>query len=545
MQLAGRRSTARSVRACLAAIRLQRCAPLFALALLAACGGGGSSSSSSTWSIGSLGPWRTLAAQCQAPRSGTDPFTGQPYPDRQGTLLNEQDWLASWTNDTYLWYQDVSFPNPDTYATAIDYFDVLKTPLSTPSGKPKDRFHFTYPTSVWEALSSSGVQLGYGATWDVIASLPPRQVVVAYTEPNAPATQLLTPLARGATVLSVDGYSIDDPTQAGVNALNAGLFPTDGSSHTFVVLDVGATLSRSITMAPVNVTDVPVQNVGVLSGTTVGYLLFNDQLATAEGGLYNAITTLKSDNITDLVIDMRYNGGGYLDIASELAYMVAGPGVTSGKTFDDTQFNAKYPTVDPIQLAPIAPTPFVATTLGLDPSVSSGTALPHLDLPRVFVLTGTETCSASEAVMNGLRGVGVTVYQIGSTTCGKPYGFYPQDNCGTTYFSIQFQGVNQAGFGNYPDGFVPQNGATGGIDPQAVLPGCSVADDFTKALGDPTEGRLAAALQLIANGVSSANCPAATGFSAAPNLRQSLARAEGRLFKDPFRSNRILRHPAR
>ncbi|MDZ7769432.1 MAG: hypothetical protein U5K38_10330 [Woeseiaceae bacterium] len=67
----------------------------------------------------------------------------------------------------------------------------------------------------------------------------------------------------------------------------------------------------------------------------------------------------------------------------------------------------------------------------------SGQALPTLDLPRVFVLTGPGTCSASESIINGLRGVDVDVVQVGSTTCGKPYGFYPTGNCGTTYFTIQ------------------------------------------------------------------------------------------------------------
>ena len=56
----------------------------------------------------------------------------------------------------------------------------------------------------------------------------------------------------------------------------------------------------------------------------------------------------------------------------------------------------------------------------------------------------------------------MTVYQIGLTTCGKPYGFYPEDNCGTTYFSIQFRGVNELGFGDYPDGFsATRTAATG------------------------------------------------------------------------------------
>jgi carboxyl-terminal processing protease len=111
--------------------------------------------------------------------------------------------------------------------------------------------------------------------------------------------------------------------------------------------------------------------------------------------------------------------------------------------------------------------PFYSTRRGF--SVPSGQPLPTLGLARVTVLTGPDTCSASESVVNGLRGVGVTVNLVGGATCGKPYGFYPQDNCGTTYFAIQFKGVNQAGFGDYGDGFAPT---------------CTVADDFDHQLGD-------------------------------------------------------------
>ena len=91
-------------------------------------------------------------------------------------------------------------------------------------------------------------------------------------------------------------------------------------------------------------------------------------------------------------------------------------------------------------------------------------------------------CSASESVVNSLRGVGVAVNLIGDTTCGKPYGFYPEDNCGTTYFAIQFQGVNAQNFGDYSDGFSPSSSVSAA---GASVPGCSVADDFGHALGDP------------------------------------------------------------
>jgi hypothetical protein len=105
--------------------------------------------------------------------------------------------------------------------------------------------------------------------------------------------------------------------------------------------------------------------------------------------------------------------------------------------------------------------------------------LPYLSLKRVTVLTTPGTCSASEAVINGLRGADIQVDVIGSQTCGKPYGFTPVPNCGTTYFSIEFKGVNNKGFGDFSDGFAPT---------------CQVADDLSRPIGDPAEGLLAAAL---------------------------------------------------
>ena len=139
--------------------------------------------------------------------------------------------------------------------------------------------------------------------------------------------------------------------------------------------------------------------------------------------------------------------------------------------------------------------PFFDQTLGF--STTSGTALPSLDLSRVYILASSGTCSASESIINSLRGIGVEVILIGDTTCGKPYGFYPTDNCGTTYFSIQFESENALGFSDYADGFSPQNvSSTGSV----ALPGCGVSDDFDNLLGDPNEAMFAAALDYRENG---------------------------------------------
>jgi hypothetical protein len=482
------------------------------------------------WKAGTFASSASLAAQCASPRSGSSAVTGRPFPDRPGSTTLENSWLRSWTHDLYLWYNEVPDLNPAATATTAAYFELQKTSATTPSGNPKDKFHFTYPTAEWEQLSQSGVSAGYGAQWAVIASRPPRNIRVAYTEPNSPATK--ASLVRGAKVLTVDGVdAVNAGDQASVDKLNAGLFPPlAGGSHTFTVQDPGSSATRSLTMVAANVTSTPVQNVKALSqpGGNVGYILFNDHIATAEAQLVKAFTQLAAAKVKDLVLDIRYNGGGYLDIAAEVGYMIAGPGPTSGKTFEATAFNDQHPNSNPVTGGPLEDTPFYTESLGF--SGPRGVALPTLNLSRVFVLTSENTCSASEAIVNGLRGVGIQVIQIGQTTCGKPYGFYPADNCGTTYFSIQFKGVNEAGFGEYSDGFSPANTAS---SPGVPIPGCSVSDDFGHQLGDPKEARLAAALDYRLD----AHCPAAaTAASLDPSAM------DGVTPKDPFRENRVLRH---
>ena len=336
-------------------------------------------------------------------------------------------------------------------------------------------------------------------------------------------------------MLTVDGVDLVNATDnASIDMLNAGLFPSaPGASHTFSILDRGASTPRTVTMVATNVTSTPVQNVGTIGRSGVGYMLFNDHIATSEAQLVAAFGQLQAAGVSDLVLDIRYNGGGYLDIASELAYMIAGTGAdhrpgASRRRCSTT--STRTPIPSPARAS--TPVPFHTTSQGF--SGPDGQPLPTLNLSRVFVLTSPNTCSASESIINGLRGVGVQVMQIGTTTCGKPYGFYPEDNCGTTYFSIQFQGVNAQGFGDYPDGFSPANTAS---SPGVELPGCSVADDFTHALGDPAEARLAAALGYR---VDQGCPPAAAGAATAVGARD-LSATDGLAHKSPWRENRILR----
>jgi carboxyl-terminal processing protease len=506
---------------------------------LAACGGGGggsggprapgsSSGGGNTWQAGVFQPSTNFDARCAAPRSGPS--------DVRGTAVDENNWLRSWTNETYLWFSEVTDRDP-ALSNTPDYFNLLKTPASTPSGQPKDKFHFTYDTDDWIALSQGGVSAGYGAAFEILAPAPPRRIVVAFVEPNSPAAGQLQ---RGDQILQIDGQdAVNGNTQAVIDALNGGLFPDSlNESHTFVIRD-NLGVQRTVTLASTTITSTPVLDVSILNTASgnVGYLLFNDHIATAEAALESAINTFRNASVTDLILDLRYNGGGYLDIASEASYMVANTTLTTGRPFEKLVFNSKHPNTNPITGQALTPTPFHTRSQGF--SGAAGRTLPTLNLDRVYIITGPGTCSASESIINGLRGVGVQVYLIGSTTCGKPYGFYPTDNCGTTYFSIQFRGENAANFGDYSDGFSPANTAS---NAGTTVAGCSVADDFTHELGDQNEGRLAAALAFRAS--NNVTCPVASGVSDPRLSKMSFQSAPDRhlwVSKPAARMNRIVR----
>jgi hypothetical protein len=228
-------------------------------------------------------------------------------------------------------------------------------------------------------------------------------------------------------------------------------------------------------------------------GRKVGYVLFNDHHAGAQDVLISVFGEFRAAAVDDLVLDMRFNSGGFLYVAQTVASMVTGP-ASSGLVFEQLRYNAKrasqslftrYLFSDRLQTS--------------ETNYQVGYELPQLKLPRVYVLASGLTCSASESVINSLRGIDVEVILVGATTCGKPYGFERRDNCGAAIFPIEFQGYNAKNFGDYMAGFQPT---------------CPVTDDFSTALGATTEPLLFAALRHIDTG----SCPGSPATSALKSL---------------------------
>lgn len=473
-----------------------------ALALtLAACGGGSSGpvggdltdnstpGDNSGWKAGTYKKSADFDNLCAAPRSGYSKFTNEAFPDKKGSTLDEKNFLRSWSYETYLWYEELPDLNPGSYGTPQAYFDLLKTNKVTSSGVPKDNFHWWESTEDAESWES-GITYDYGIRLKVNSTTPPRKYYVAFVEPGSPAA--LAGVKRGARILKIDNYDlVNETSDAGIDALNERLFPSKSGVAYKFDLQEGTNTPYSVTIQAGEVATSPVLLTKVLetSNGKVGYIVFNSHVEKAEKQWITAIQQLKQEAVSDVVLDLRYNGGGLLSIASQVSYMLAGSNV-QGKLFYEQIENSKQRKTEPM--------PFLDVGLYSD---YENLDLPALNLSRVYILTSGGTCSASEAIINGLRGANIQVYLIGDTTCGKPYGYYPEENCGTTYYTIQLKGANAKGFGEYSDGFIP----SAADDNKTKVKGCRVQDDIDHQLGDPKEAMLATALNFRASGVCSAS----------------------------------------
>lgn len=244
-----------------------------------------------------------------------------------------------------------------------------------------------------------------------------------------------------------------------------------------------STASATPSIAASTTNPVPIAKVVTsAAGRKVGYILFNQHSQGAQDALITAFRTMQAASVQDLVLDLRYNAGGFLYIAQAAAAMVASPAVT-GTVFERARYSNKR-----AEDSTNGTFFFPGQVDTAETQYPAGTPLPQLGLPRLYVLTSTYTCSASESIINSLRGIGVQVILVGNRTCGKPYGFHRKDNCGKAYFPIEFQLSNAAGFGDYMAGFPVQ---------------CQVQDNPLSALGATTEPLLAGALRHIDTGA----CP--------------------------------------
>jgi hypothetical protein len=214
------------------------------------------------------------------------------------------------------------------------------------------------------------------------------------------------------------------------------------------------------------------------NGVKAGYLSLKDFVPVAEATLANAFTDFHAAGATEIIIDLRYNGGGRVSTSGVLASLLAG-GTNGGKVFVQLNFNSKH---------------------GSSNSAYRLSSVPGATFTRAIVITGPRTCSASELVVNSLKPY-MDVVTLGGTTCGKPFGFTPVESCGSTFSAVNFESFNALGNGRYYAGIVPS---------------CPMADDFSGELGDAAEKLTAGAVSYLQTGM----CPPEPLHAQAMSLRK-------------------------
>jgi C-terminal processing protease CtpA/Prc len=457
--------------------------------LLAGCGGGGGGGGSSGSSAAAVGI--QPSAQFAGMLANTEPGAGALISDWSATTCadnRQKNWVRSWLNENYLFYRDAPLASidPDTYTNTVDNLFLDYTVRGVPS---KDRFSFVLTQAEADAVFQSGTatNVGFALRRDTNNG---GIIRIAYVDSNGPAAS--AGFARGMVLATVDGVATSSsvpPTQSDKLFNSAA-----GTSSVVGVQDTLGGPVRTLTVASATFATSPLIVDRVLSATTTGYLAYNS-FATPVGEvqLADAFKRFAAAGVTDLVVDLRYNGGGFIDIAAQLGYMVAGQVQSSGKVFETFVFNDK-------RSAENMNIEFVNTITGFfGNSARAGEPLSALNLRRVSVLTSGSTCSASESFISALRGIDIDVVLVGGTTCGKPYGFTQADNCTLAFFGLEFEGRNDKGV----------------VTPVTGIPAtCAASDDLDHALGDPAERMLATALGYQLAG----SCPAATLVAASDTL---------------------------
>jgi hypothetical protein len=441
---------------------------LSALALLSSCGGGGGGSSSGE----TPAPPPTLGPTPAPP----PPPAPAPPPTTACTLRDRQDWAAAQLGEHYLFPELIATGvNPDSFATVQAYVDALVAPARALG---RDRF-YTKVLSISgdKEFLDTGATAGFGTRVGVDAAA--RRVSILESFEGTPA--LAAGIDRGTEILAIGtsaadlkdvGAIIDAEGSAGVFAA---LGPnTAGTTRLLRVRDRDGAV-REVSIAKTDFALPPVSSrYGALilddGGKKVGYLNLRGFIDPAEAPLRNAFAQFKAAGISEVIVDLRYNGGGTSVAAELLANLLLG----QRSTADVMNYRVHRPSKSHLN-----------STRFFAPQPQSIAAMKV-----AFIGTGS-TASASEAAMNSvLPYLGAKTALIGSNTFGKPVGnslFFDRPQCDDRLAPINFATQNANKQGDYFDGLASRFQAT-----------CAATDDITRPLGDPQEAMIKTALDFLA-----------------------------------------------
>jgi carboxyl-terminal processing protease len=383
-----------------------------------------------------------------------------PTPPVGGSSANSiKDTTLSYAKDIYLWYTQIptSF-NAQTYADPNKIMEAIRQYSNEPGfSTPVDKWSFAMKQTEWNNLSS-GVSADFGMN---VFFFKEGDLRVKSVEKGSPAGN--AGIRRGWKITKINGST--NITTANADFISNAVWNSSTGSFSFQKPD-GNAADINLTAASYQEHPVYVDTVYSIAFKKIGYLSFNSFLGdTTE--LYNEFSRVFNKfagaGISDLIVDLRYNGGGYVSVQQKLANYLA-PSSANGQLMMKEQFNDKYTQYN---------------------STDYFQKLGSLNLSRIYFIVSHSTASASELLINNLKPF-VNVQLLGpSKTYGKPVGFFPIPVGDWYIFPVSFRSTNNQGQGNY----------FSGMDLNS-----QVADGLDKDWGDITESSLQSAIANITTG---------------------------------------------
>ncbi len=415
---------------------------LFALTTLVGCGGG---------SAGTSTP--TVTPQTEPPtNTGTDPATDVVGAPDICTTEGFNAWVDAQMRDYYIYADQVPVVNPSSYDDAQALLNDLRV--------APDVFSNISPQAERAALFDEGETFGFGFNWRTASD---GQLRFSNIISGSPLD--LAGAQRGDRVIALNDIPIASITD---NVFNE-LFGETGTPTTLTFTTQrgdDAPVDLTVTSTTYVINTVGEYGTYDVFGTTVGYIDSASFLRTSEQEIDTAIEFIADRQATEVILDFRYNGGGYVYIAQKFAAQLLGS-VFEGNLFQSTEFNSRYSQFNRLAL-------FEAQEL-------------NLNVNRVFVLTTGRTASAAEAIANNLRPY-IDVVLVGSRTSGKPFASVSNPNCDQVLNAMDRITYNAAG-----------ESVLGGLAPD-----CAIVDDFLHPKNSTQDALLSATLFYLQTNV----CPA-------------------------------------
>ncbi len=410
---------------------------------------------------GALGKWSGLLACVLLAACGGGGGGDETCSTEEQNRFVHQDMLAR-----YFWYERL--PSDIDY----DRFDSPQQTLEYLRYAALDRFSYMTSKAAFDNLLDGGTYTGYGFSFVLDGD---NRAWIRFVYRDSPAAR--AGIERGDEILQVDGRGVADIVSAG--SLGDALGPPQIGHPVALRIRRGNGNIDDIDLAKDTVVVNSVLHSEVISSGAdrIGYLVFSSFLKTSLAELAPVFAQFRADGVNRLILDLRYNGGGYIGVSRDLASYIKATADEDTDLYLELRYNDKLQDEN------------FRFYYRKQPN--------SLELDEVTVITSAATCSASEQLISGLQPFLSRVSTIGAASCGKPVGSEPADFCDSTLLAVNFAGYNADGRGDFFSG-IPAD--------------CSAADDVGFAFGDPDEPMLKAARHFD----QFSSCPVAPRAPAVP-----------------------------